>query len=913
MLIYKICFIKKIEYNQLDLFIKEAINCEFEKNKEFNYSYISWFYLPQSPELIYEKLKSKNLQHLFNFLLIINFFTKKLDYSVINKIELLLYTDLTENQIKLLIIKNFQKVIEAFFNEMLKKDFDIIKKNNLWLGVKLDSLYNVNFEHLNLNPDKIKIILPKYKDTLLAERVIKRHLVLSTIERFENFIIYDAQKAKKGHNYPSDLLESIPFTRGYLLCVPVATLKKLRYCKYVRKLPSTKPIFIKITTLDKTFKNLLTNNSYSYPIWMKQVSAFYIKNLETIDIYNKHLLNSNYDITPQLSALNHLNGTPFTCNWGILNNVIKCLNTNEISKSLATKEAIKGKIYIIEPPVITNELNSKITTKNDTIINSAASIDLIATQFKDYPLFYLTYRLDFRSRFYVYQWPLNYQLSHIVRISLRFVNNINIEKLWLKFFEHPLIKKHLYSSKLFYYQWFDIKELLKFVNDRFNLKILDIELNQIEDKLTIEAIIIFLIKLAPKRIRDLKEQVDFGINVFDEFIKSDLISSKNLLYWCDKLEIKIKKYPYLLYIQKNLLSMMNGDFESPILWSDASSSAIQLITLRLGFFNEKLLMLTNIIDNETDYENIYEYMTHKISSDNHEFLCKLIKISPPLTNADIATLQEKDLNKFLIMPSSYGMGQGSYRINVNKILTNNKKKTRWNEFSNEQKNVISDYFWKRANEHLKNIGFNLESYKKMCNDVWSKKNYEFFAWKNDCGMPIVPINFEKSRRESIEKSITLLKFKKKTTKGGALLKINKKIFNLNERLKFDERTHYSRAWIETKNFKIRTRVRRDCYKVDKNKTRQALIPNTIHAYDAAIINMFTNVCQELGIDLAVIHDSAGSNCRVTPLIKILFKIINIEFIEKARTETPFPLKTPIFIKNPENLYKKIIESKNFFR
>jgi hypothetical protein len=55
-----------------------------------------------------------------------------------------------------------------------------------------------------------------------------------------------------------------------------------------------------------------------------------------------------------------------------------------------------------------------------------------------------------------------------------------------------------------------------------------------------------------------------------------------------------------------------------IFWVDASSNGIQLITLRLGKFNNLLLQLTNIIDNKTGCRNIYSYVTNEMLKINHE-------------------------------------------------------------------------------------------------------------------------------------------------------------------------------------------------------------------------------------------------------------------------------------------------------
>ncbi len=117
--------------------------------------------------------------------------------------------------------------------------------------------------------------------------------------------------------------------------------------------------------------------------------------------------------------------------------------------------------------------------------------------------------------------------------------------------------------------------------------------------------------------------------------------------------------------------------------------------------------------------------------------------------------------------------------------------------------------------------------------------------------------------------------------------------------------------IITKRNKIYARIYFPETKIDKHKTRQSLVPNTIHSYDASIICFVTEICNEIGIGILPIHDSIGSKIITAPLVKIIFKIVNIEFMIKASKKEPFPLNKPIEFE--EKIIEKIIKSKNFFR
>ena len=100
-------------------------------------------------------------------------------------------------------------------------------------------------------------------------------------------------------------------------------------------------------------------------------------------------------------------------------------------------------------------------------------------------------------------------------------------------------------------------------------------------------------------------------------------------------------------------------------------------------------MLTNIINNKTDYENIYEYLIEKIKEIDHSEFLKLNKIS--LDNKTFISFLNRDLMKFLIMPSSYGMGKHSYRNYVDRIISETDQTGSWQKLQNKEKTLLSDH------------------------------------------------------------------------------------------------------------------------------------------------------------------------------------------------------------------------------
>jgi hypothetical protein len=83
-------------------------------------------------------------------------------------------------------------------------------------------------------------------------------------------------------------------------------------------------------------------------------------------------------------------------------------------------------------------------------------------------------------------------------------------------------------------------------------------------------------------------------------------------------------------------------------------------------FNEKLLMLTNIIENKTKYVGIYSYITEMIKNTNH---AKIIKtLNNKLDVTEINNLINDEDTKKRAMPASYGKTLYSNRIDTDNIL-----------------------------------------------------------------------------------------------------------------------------------------------------------------------------------------------------------------------------------------------------
>jgi hypothetical protein len=64
-------------------------------------------------------------------------------------------------------------------------------------------------------------------------------------------------------------------------------------------------------------------------------------------------------------------------------------------------------------------------------------------------------------------------------------------------------------------------------------------------------------------------------------------------------------------------------------------------------------------------------MTEKIKESDHSEIIE--SLDNKLTNNEINSLQDTDNNKYMLMPSSYGMGKYSYREKLNVMISEDER------------------------------------------------------------------------------------------------------------------------------------------------------------------------------------------------------------------------------------------------
>jgi DNA-directed RNA polymerase len=153
--------------------------------------------------------------------------------------------------------------------------------------------------------------------------------------------------------------------------------------------------------------------------------------------------------------------------------------------------------------------------------------------------------------------------------------------------------------------------------------------------------------------------------------------------------------------------------------------------------------------------------------------------------------------------------------------------------------------------------------------------------------------------------------------------LKSKIEKKKKEREFDDKTYWKRTMVKLNedNKKIYVRLYHPKIRIDVRETKQALVPNSIHSYDASVIAFVVQLCKIFKIKIVIIHDSIGCNIIYAPIIKIIFKIANIMIIKNNINKPPFPFdnnKTKDNYKlNDEEKIKdlivKILESSNIFR
>lgn len=758
------------------------------------------------------------------------------------------------------------KFLSNIFNEF--RHIQIKNKGHKeipWCTLSVNKLYSVNLI---------------CKDFSIEEKAMNIQCIYKILECFKkSIILYDPMKKKivGGGSLPNNILKEIKiFNKGKLLILEPEFLKSLKDLKYRKKRILSSPLLLKNeNTLIKVIE-LLDNNNFSYPIWINKHTNINWKNtLIKIDERQKKFLDSFVDIKKLILVLNYLNSCKL---WLDL----------ELFKKIKTNSSYLEKKEIFDIDLIEIEQGNKEDMNKD-------EFDLIVKQITDYKesekkeFFYIHYKMDSRTRIYPWSWPINYQNNQGVRHFLKFIEKPNIFWTYEKF--KKIYKKDIENINIFSFkqskEWGNV---LIFLENNFNYK---------DNVFKNEEIFLIFEKLFKKTTIKIEEK----LIIFKKIIKKENFDCANI-NWKDKEDI------YLFNsIKKNLIKIIKNEEYNLTWYCDANSSSTTLVTILNDFKNEMLLKLIDIENNDTNYEDIYDYVNKKFKKDNHSLFIKEIGLREELLFEFKKNRKEW---KDMIMPGVYGKTvTGNYESTENYLSKDKERYEKWNNIKNDIKFKIIKYYYKKTWEYLKEINFDLESYQKLCKEEF-KKNKEI-NWMSHINLPVINCVYATSKRDS------LIKKKNKLTHNLnysisplQTIKIKEKISNLEEKIKKDEKNFTKRRFISYLNEKIYIRLNDNNKILDYSRMAKAIVPNSVHCVDFSVLFLTIIKCKELEIPISVIHDSIGSPIEFSFIIKILYKISTIEVLEISNRENIFPFLNKIIEKDMTIYKKKILNSKKFF-
>lgn len=846
----------------------------------------------------------------YNFIVVVKNFNGLFDglrSGIGNLIYGKIESEVSKNYMELRI---FQLCIEEEINESLDLIYEL-RGGEFSFKVNLNKLMIKDVVSI-LNID-INDILPRTKDRELARKIVNASLVYEVFIRFKPLVFFNkANNIFENSNIPESeeylkWAAKIKFTRGYVVIFPDQYVKILIKLVYRRKIVGSRPNRIEVRDV-KTVRDSLKNQNYSHPVWMKGLNTEEFVNLKNHEI-SSNILDDSFDGNMLIKSLNFLNGIKVMPNmdfFEIIFNISK--QSDFFDKEYITKSMIEEILIDVSEGVVYMD-REKLASIPQERINCLGFVNLVKKQFERFPYFYMDYRRDARVRIYNYNYPVNFQLSHLVRNSIKIQIELKTEdivKNFLKLDIWNILEIDVLNASLFFWQKLDL-DLIKKICKRFGVDHIPEGKERIEKNLELEAILILLESFAPKRLILLKDRITWVVdNCLETILAINLGNSEDIKKVLSLLEIGKKK----LHVVKNIYSIKKIYEEkdySEIFWVDASSNGVQLITLRLGKFNDNLLQLTNIVDNKTNCRNIYTYVTKELKNiDHREFVEK--NLENKISVEEFGFLYSDDTNKSRIMTASYGQGMRSAREDAQDFITEENRGI-WEKLERVKQDAVSDYLWNLVFEILSKIGFDLALYKKVCVNFLDEEE-KVVTWYNDCNLPVVPMKERKSKRHGLLGSLNKLKY---DMKGGVLERYSK-IEEIKEKIAWDERRFYKRTTIIVGKSKISPRIRHTIKEVDRAKTFTSLPPNATHSYDASNMDKTIELMNLIGIKALPIFDSLGAEVKYVSIIKILFKLANLKNIDANYNNVRFPyIEIKIGEREKKELYLKILESSFFIR
>lgn len=745
------------------------------------------------------------------------------------------------------------------------------------------------------------------------------------------------------------LAAEIPYTNGTTLIINQVLFKKLKNLLLTTKLPHSKAQTL-LFKENGSITALYNNQNFSYKVWVtkfkNRICTDFLKDTTLKDYY--------FDIHPLAKILNHLNNTKLRVSRA---HFLEFKHTIEASDSY--KCILQHHNCTKTTTLVHTILDNSLEMTSDETFTADALTTKSTNDYLEYKLiisqltrilkystgdFFLKFVLDGRSRIYVYQWPINYQLNHFIRNIIEIVSQESLWSTYKKFLSSAEYVEHKNIYDLWKIKKINYTKMQQLLDTyKIPLSFADIAqseptcLKKLKNLLLAESLITVLASLAPSEYISLQERVNFTADWLNEQPDLDkhLLEKKrfvtNIFEKNDFTQIKKIK------ILKKLLT--TGEINETW-WADASSNALQLIVLTRGTDSKLLLQLLNLIENKTKHKNIYSYIAHEL---------KKLDYAPLISKVDDAFLQliNLELAKYIAMPAAYGKTLWSCKKTIKKNLAT--KSTAWVTLSADTQDKLCSLWYFNTFKILNSLGLDLKNHISRC-----KTNYD--ATKPVYSHFKIPIFTRTSK--VLNRSIILRKLKTKRAALCALLETTPSLKNyhtladtqlkaslleelnrpqldeeatqaVQQALKFLNAIQIQQSAllksdlstrrvnvIVQKTTRIQFRLTRLNDKLlDLQRSATAIAPNVTHAYDAAILLSTIESLRQLNVPCMCIHDSIGCRLEHAPIIIYLYKFNLVKTVKEYYYQRsryyPYTLDDPYQLASIE-FPKELLNSTNLF-
>ncbi len=391
---------------------------------------------PDSDILTTVLQQSTSLAGEYNKIILIKYLYNEIDFFINNNAifeDYIKFLNLSKIDRELYILDRVECIISGIFNSY--------KANLFYLNNVENSNIFVSLKSVNMSTHIEDIFLTNYLSTKSREinpytiyeirQDITHNITMSVLHRLA-FIKVINRSCK---NIDQELKSQLFYTKGNVIYLDKKYLPILKKLVVHNRLPTSQPVKL-VMYKNQSLYNLIDNNNYSYNVWLETFS-------NKIDLNSHEFLNLKdipYDATKLINVLNYLNSTQVSLDKSYYYTLLERIKTSKTFTSTlnSVKNIIKKDVYLYNTDadeyIVTN--NNNIDLINLTLLEEELDI-FIKFNNKN---FYLTYVLDRRSRIYIRQWPINYQLNHLVRAVVTLTN------------DHITIYRNFFIHKNLHYQ-----------------------------------------------------------------------------------------------------------------------------------------------------------------------------------------------------------------------------------------------------------------------------------------------------------------------------------------------------------------------------------------------------------------------------------------------------------------------------